>query len=54
MTGAFGVAASWLELGPPEARALGEEISALLDVFDEQELVEIAEALVTDDWRDRW
>lgn len=55
MSGAFGVAAEWLEEGPPEARALGEEIFQLLDVFDEEELVEIAEALASGDWEAyRW
>lgn len=52
---AFGVAAGWLEDGPPEARALGEEIYQLLEVFDEEELGEIAEALGSGDWEAcRW
>lgn len=47
---AFGVAAEWLEEGPPEARALGEEIAQLLDVLDEEELAEVAAALESGDW----
>lgn len=55
MTGAFETAASWLEEGPPDARALGEEIYRLLDVLDEEELAEIAEALESGDWEAcRW
>lgn len=44
------MAAGWLEDGTPEARELGEEILQLLDVFDEEELVEIAAALESGDW----
>ncbi|WP_217553080.1 hypothetical protein [Streptomyces sp. GbtcB6] len=50
MTGAFEVAAGWLEEGTPEARALGEEIFALLDLFDEEEVAEVAAALESGDW----
>ncbi|UXY28572.1 hypothetical protein [Streptomyces sp. HUAS TT20] len=51
---AFGVAAGWLEEGTPEARELGAEIFALLDVLDEEEITEVAEALATGDWVERW
>ncbi|MEV4864274.1 hypothetical protein [Streptomyces ossamyceticus] len=56
MTGAFEMAASWLEEGPPEARALGEEIYRLLDVLDEEEIGEVGEALRSGDWEaaNRW
>jgi hypothetical protein len=49
---AFGVAAEWLEEGPPEARALGEEIYALLEVLDEEELAEVAAAIESGDLED--
>lgn len=49
------MAAGWLEDGTPEARVLGEEIFRLLEVFNEEELLEIAEALRTGDWETyRW
>ncbi|MEU1556778.1 hypothetical protein ABZ517_29325 [Streptomyces scabiei] len=55
MSGAFETAASWLEDGTPEARELGEEIFRLLEVFDEEELVEIADAMASGDWEaSRW
>lgn len=54
VTGAFEVAAGWLEEGTPEARALGEEIYPLLDALSEEELAEVAEALATGDWEERW
>lgn len=48
------MAAGWLEEGTPEARGLGAEIFALLEVFDEEEFAEVAEALATGVWRERW
>lgn len=47
---AFGVAAAWLEEGPPEARELGAEIFALLDGFSEEEIAEVAVALESGEW----
>lgn len=46
------MAAEWLEEGPPEARALGEEIFALLDELDDEDVAEVAEAMRSGDWED--
>lgn len=52
---AFGVAAGWLEEGTPEARELGGEIFQLLEVFDEEEIAEVAAAMESGDWEAcRW
>jgi len=45
VSGAFEVAASWLEVGTPEARALGEEIYGLLDFLEAEAVGETVEAL---------